>query len=238
MPQTAEIVAAEWRVSREDQDVFALASQRKCAAAQITGRLAEEIVAVEILQRKGEPLVLDTDEHPRPTTLETLVALKPVDRTDGTITAGNASGLHDGAAALIVAGEEALKTHDLKPRARVVGMAWAGVPPRVMGIGPVDAACRLLGRTGLTMTDMEVIELNEAFAAQASATLRDLGVDPSDPRANPNGGAIARGHPLGMSGARLVQTAVEQLHRADGRYGLVFMCVGVGQGICLIVESC
>lgn len=238
MPQTAENVAAEWRVSREDQDAFALASQRKCAAAQITGRLAVEIVAVEILQRKGELLVIDTDEHPRPTSLETLAALKPVVRTDGTITAGNASGLNDGAAALIVAGEEALKTHDLKPRARVVGMASAGVPPRVMGIGPVDAARRLLRRTGLTMSDMEVIELNEAFAAQAIATLRDLGVDPCDPRVNPNGGAIALGHPLGMSGARLVQTAVEQLHRTDGRYGLVFMCVGVGQGICLIVERC
>ncbi|NOW45757.1 3-oxoadipyl-CoA thiolase [Novosphingobium sp. SG751A] len=236
MPQTAENVASEWNVSREDQDAFALLSQQKCAAAQANGRLAAEIVAVEVPQKKGEPLVFAQDEHPRATTLEALAKLKPVVRADGTITAGNASGLNDGAAAMIIASENAAKTHGLTPRARVVAMASAGVAPRVMGIGPVEAARRLFARTGLAMADMDVIELNEAFAAQGIATLRDLGVDMGDPRVNPNGGAIALGHPLGMSGARITLSAVEELQRTGGRYALAFMCVGVGQGIAAIVE--
>jgi len=236
MPQTAENVAVEWHVSREDQDGFALASQRKCAAAQANGRLAAEIVAVEVPQKKGDPVTFDTDEHPRATTLEALAKLKPVVRADGTITAGNASGLNDGAAAMIIASQAAIKAHGLTPRARVVAMASAGVAPRVMGIGPVEAARRILARTGLSMADMAVIELNEAFAAQGIATLRDLGVDWADPRVNPNGGAIALGHPLGMSGARITMSAAEELQRGGGRYALAFMCVGVGQGIALIVE--
>lgn len=236
MPQTAENVAAEWGVSREDQDAFAFASQQKCAAAQSSGRLAAEIVPVEIPQKKGEPLVFAADEHPRTTTLEALARLRPVVRADGTITAGNASGLNDGAAAMIIASEEAAKKHGLTPRARVVAMASAGVAPRVMGIGPVEAAKRLFARTGLGMADMDVIELNEAFAAQGIATLRDLGVEMADPRVNPNGGAIALGHPLGMSGARITMSAVEELQRNGGRYALAFMCVGVGQGIAAIVE--
>ncbi|MBB3954022.1 3-oxoadipyl-CoA thiolase [Novosphingobium sediminicola] len=236
MPQTAENVAAEWGISREDQDAFALLSQQKCAAAQANGRLAAEIVPVEIPQKKGEPLVFAQDEHPRATTLEALAKLKPVVRADGTITAGNASGLNDGAAAMIIANEQAAKAHGLTPRARVVAMASAGVAPRVMGIGPIEAARRLFARTGLSMADMDVIELNEAFAAQGIATLRDLGVDMGDPRVNPNGGAIALGHPLGMSGARITLSAVEELQRIGGRYALAFMCVGVGQGIAAIVE--
>lgn len=236
MPQTAENVAAEWGISREDQDAFALLSQQKCAAAQANGRLAAEIVPVEIPQKKGEPLVFAADEHPRATTLDALARLKPVVRADGTITAGNASGLNDGAAAMIIASEHAAKTHGLTPRARVVAMASAGVAPRVMGIGPVEAARRLFTRTGLGMADMDIIELNEAFAAQGIATLRDLGVDMADPRVNPNGGAIALGHPLGMSGARITLSAVEELQRTGGRYALAFMCVGVGQGIAAIVE--
>lgn len=236
MPQTAENVAAEWNVSREDQDAFAFASQQKCATAQANGRLAAEIVPVEIPQKKGEPLVFAADEHPRATTLEALARLKPVVCADGTITAGNASGLNDGAAAMIIASEQAAKTHGLTPRARVVAMASAGVAPRVMGIGPVEAARRLFARTGLSMADMDIIELNEAFAAQGIATLRDLGVDMRDPRVNPNGGAIALGHPLGMSGARITMSAVEELQRTGGRYALAFMCVGVGQGIAAIVE--
>ena len=236
MPQTAENVAAEWGGSREDQDAFALLSQQKCAAAQANGRLAAEIVPVEIPQKKGEPLVFAQDEHPRATTLEALARLKPVVRADGTITAGNASGLNDGAAAMIIASEQAAQKHGLTPRARVVAMASAGVAPRVMGIGPVEAARRLFTRTGLSMADMDIIELNEAFAAQGIATLRDLGVDMGDPRVNPNGGAIALGHPLGMSGARITMSAVEELQRSGGRYALAFMCVGVGQGIAAIVE--
>ncbi|WDF74737.1 3-oxoadipyl-CoA thiolase [Novosphingobium sp. KACC 22771] len=236
MPQTAENVAAEWGVSREDQDAFAFASQQKCAAAQANGRLAAEIVSVEIPQKKGEPLVFAADEHPRTTTLEALARLKPVVQADGTITAGNASGLNDGAAAMIIASEEAAKKHGLTPRARVLAMASAGVAPRVMGIGPVEAAKRLFARTGLGMANMDVIELNEAFAAQGIATLRDLGVEMTDPRVNPNGGAIALGHPLGMSGARITMSAVEELQRNGGRYALAFMCVGVGQGIAAIVE--
>jgi len=237
MPQTAENVAQEWSVSREDQDAFALASQRKTAAAQASGRLAAEIVPVSVPQRKGEPLIFTADEHPRATTLEALAKLKPVVRADGSITAGNASGLNDGAAAMIVTSEASARANGLTPRARVVGMASAGVAPRVMGIGPVAAARRLLARAGMTMAQMDVIELNEAFAAQAIASLRDLGLDPADPRVNPNGGAIALGHPLGMSGARLAMSAVEELHRSGGRHALAFMCIGVGQGIAVLLEK-
>ncbi|MET4665837.1 3-oxoadipyl-CoA thiolase [Sphingomonas sp. PvP056] len=236
MPQTAENVAAEWRVSREDQDAFALASQQKTAAAQQNGRLAAEIVPVTIAQRKGDPIVFETDEHPRATSLEALAKLRPVVRPDGTVTAGNASGLNDGAAALLVASEAAATRHGLVPRARVIGMAAHGVAPRVMGIGPIGAARRLMARTGVGLDQIDVIELNEAFAAQAIATLRDLGVDPADPRVNPNGGAIALGHPLGMSGARITMSAVEELQRTKGRYAMAFMCIGVGQGIALLVE--
>lgn len=236
MPQTAENVAAQWQVSREEQDRFALASQQKTSAAQASGRLAREIVGVTVPAGKGETRLFEKDEHPRLSALNALSALRPVVRADGTVTAGNASGLNDGAAAMIVASEVAASKHGLTPRARVVGMASAGVAPRVMGIGPVDAARRLLARTGLSMAQMDVIELNEAFAAQAIPVLRELGTDPFDPRVNPNGGAIALGHPLGMSGARLVQTAVEELHVSGGHYALAMMCVGVGQGIAMIVE--
>ena len=236
MPQTAENVAAEWRVSREDQDAFAFASQQKTAAAQQNGRLAAEIVPVTIAQRKGDPIVFEADEHPRATSLEALAKLRPVVRPDGTVTAGNASGLNDGAAAMLVASEAAATRHGLVPRARVIGMAAHGVAPRVMGIGPIEAARRLMARTGVGLDQIDVIELNEAFAAQAIATLRDLGVDPADPRVNPHGGAIALGHPLGMSGARITMSAVEELQRTKGRYALAFMCIGVGQGIALLVE--
>ena len=237
MPQTAEHVAAQWGISREAQDAFALASQQKAAAAQASGRFAAEIVPVEIPQRRGEPVHFAQDEHPRATSLAALAALKPVVRPEGSITAGNASGLNDGAAAMIVASETAARAHGLTPRARVLGMASVGVAPRIMGIGPVAAAQKLLARIGLSLAQMDVIELNEAFAAQALACLADWGVDPADPRVNPNGGAIALGHPLGMSGARIAQTAVEQLHRGGGRHALVAMCVGVGQGIALVVEK-
>ncbi|MET3826672.1 acetyl-CoA C-acetyltransferase [Sphingomonas sp. PvP055] len=236
MPQTAENVADDWGVSREDQDAFALASQTKAAAAQANGRFAAEIVPVTIPQRKGDPVLFDRDEHPRATSLEALAKLRPVVRADGTVTAGNASGLNDGAAAMLVASEAAARRHGLTPRARVVGMAAHGVAPRVMGIGPIEAARRLLSRTGIGLDQIDVIELNEAFAAQAIATLQDLGVDPADPRVNPNGGAIALGHPLGMSGARITLSAVEELQRTQGRYALAFMCIGVGQGIALLIE--
>ena len=236
MPETGENVAAEWAVSRADQDAFALRSQEKAAVAQASGRLAAEIVAVTIPQKKGEPLVFDRDEHPRATSLEALAKLKPVVRADGTVTAGNASGLNDGAAAMLVASEAAARRHGLTPRARIVAMASAGVAPRVMGVGPIEAARKLLARTGLTMAQIDVIELNEAFASQAVATLRDLGVDPADHRVNRNGGAIALGHPLGMSGARITMSAAEELQRTGGRYALAFMCIGVGQGIGLILE--
>ena len=236
MPQTAENVADDWHVSREDQDAFALASQQKTAAAQQNGRLAAEIVPVTIPQRKGDPIVFGADEHPRATSLEALAKLRPVGRPHGTVTAGNASGLNDGAAAMLVASEAAAKRHGLTPRARVIGMAAHGVAPRIMGVGPIEAARRLLARTGIELDQIDIIELNEAFAAQAIATLRDLGVDPADPRVNPNGGAIALGHPLGMSGARIMMSAVEELHRTGGRYALAFMCIGVGQGIELLVE--
>jgi acetyl-CoA C-acetyltransferase len=236
MPQTGENVAAQWGVTREAQDAFALASQQKAAAAQASGRFAVEIVAVPVPQRKGEPILFDRDEHPRATSREALAALRPVVAPSGTVTAGNASGLNDGAAAMLIASEAGARAHGLHPRARILGMAAAGVAPRIMGVGPVDAARRLLARTGLSMDAIDVIELNEAFASQAIATLHDLGVAPDDARVNPNGGAIALGHPLGMSGARITMTAVEQLTRCGGRYALVFMCIGVGQGIALMLE--
>nr|WP_314433124.1 3-oxoadipyl-CoA thiolase [uncultured Brevundimonas sp.] len=236
MPQTAENVAEQWGVTREAQDVFALDSQAKAAAAQTSGRFDAEIVPVSVSQRRGDPVLFAVDEHPRATTLEALAKLKPVVRPDGTVTAGNASGLNDGAAAMIIASEAAARAHGLTPRARVVAMSASGVAPRIMGVGPVETARKLFARTGLTMADMDVIELNEAFAAQALAVLAELEVDPRDPRLNPNGGAIALGHPLGMSGARIVMTAVEQLHRTRGRYALATMCIGVGQGIGMIVE--
>ena len=236
MPQTAENVADQWAVAREDQDAFALASQRKAAAAIASGRLAAEIVPVTIPQQKGDPIVFDTDEHPRATSLDALAKLKPVVRADGTVTAGNASGLNDGAAAMLVASEAAAAQHGLTPRARVLGMAAAGIAPRIMGVGPIEAARKLCRITGIVLDQLDVIELNEAFAAQAIATLRDLGIAVDDPRVNRNGGAIALGHPLGMSGARIVMSAVEELHRSGGRYAMAFMCIGVGQGIALMLE--
>lgn len=238
MPQTADNVAADWGVSRADQDAFALRSQQKWAAAQAAGLFADEIAPVSIAQRKGPALVIDTDEHPRPdVTPDALAKLRGVNGADLSVTAGNASGVNDGAAALIVASGAAAARQGLTPRARVVGMAAAGVEPRVMGIGPVPAVRKLLARTGLSLDQMDVIELNEAFAAQGLAVLRDLGVADDDPRVNPLGGAIALGHPLGMSGARLVATAMWQLQRSGGRYALCTMCVGVGQGVALILEK-
>lgn len=236
MPQTAENVADQWQVGREEQDAFALASQQKAAAAIASGRLAIEIVPVTIPQRKGDPVVFDRDEHPRATSLEALAKLKPVVRADGTVTAGNASGLNDGAAAMLVAGEAAAARYGLTPRARVLGMASAGIAPRIMGVGPIEAARKLCRSTGVPLDQVDVIELNEAFAAQAIATLRDLNIAPDDARVNRNGGAIAFGHPLGMSGARIAMTAVEELHRTGGRYAMAFMCIGVGQGIALMLE--
>lgn len=236
MPETAENVAADYGISRADQDLFALASQNKAAAAQAAGLFECETVAVTIPQKKGEPIVVARDEHPRATSLEALAKLKPVVRADGSVTAGNASGINDGACALVVASREAAARHGLTPRARIVGMATAGVAPRVMGIGPVPAVHKLLRQTGLTLAQMDLIELNEAFAAQGLAVLRELGLQDDDPRVNPQGGAIALGHPLGMSGARLATTALYQLARSGGRYALCTMCVGVGQGIALIIE--
>jgi acetyl-CoA C-acetyltransferase len=236
MPETAENVAAEYGIGREDQDRFALASQSRAAAAQEAGLFAQEIVPVTIPQKKGDPLVVSKDEHPRATSMEALGKLKGVVRPDGTVTAGNASGINDGACALIVASAEAAARHGLTPRARIVGMATAGVAPRVMGIGPVPAVRKLLRQTGLTLDQMDLIELNEAFAAQGLAVLRELGLRDDDPRVNPQGGAIALGHPLGMSGARLALSAALQLQRSGGRYALCTMCVGVGQGIALILE--
>jgi acetyl-CoA acyltransferase len=238
MPETAENVAKEWNVSRSDQDAFALASQTKAAAAQTSGRFAAEIVPVMVAQRKGDPIAFAVDEHPRATNREALAKLKPVVHADGTVTAGNASGLNDGAAAMILASEAAAQTHGLLPRARVVAMASSGVAPKVMGIGPVEAVRKVLRLGGITLDQVGVIELNEAFAAQAVAVLRDLGVDPTDPRVNPNGGAIALGHPLGMSGARITMTAVEQIRSNGSQYALACMCVGVGQGIALLLERC
>ncbi len=236
MPQTGENVAEQWQVSREEQDRFALASQEKAARAQADGRFAAEIVPVSVPQRKGDPVIFAQDEHLRATSLEALAKLKPVVKADGTVTAGNASGLNDGAAAMLVASAEAAKRHGLTPRARVVGMAAAGIAPRIMGAGPIEAARKVLARHALGVDDLDVIELNEAFASQAIATLRDLGIDPGDPRVNPNGGAIALGHPLGMSGARIALSAVEELHRTGGRMALAFMCIGVGQGLAVLLE--
>ncbi|MEZ5779608.1 MAG: 3-oxoadipyl-CoA thiolase [Paracoccaceae bacterium] len=237
MPETADNVAADYRISRADQDAFAARSQSRWAAAQEKGLFGDEIVPVAIPQKTGEALIVDTDEHPRPgTVLEKLASLKGINGPGLTVTAGNASGVNDGAAALLVASEAAAKAQGLTPRARVVAMAAAGVEPRVMGIGPVPAVRRVLDRAGLTLDRMDVVELNEAFAAQALAVLRDLGLPDDAPHVNPNGGAIALGHPLGMSGARLVTTAMYQLQRTGGRYALCTMCVGVGQGIAIIIE--
>ena len=240
MPETGENVAERWQVSREDQDRFALRSQQKTGAAIESGRFAAEIEPVTIPQRKGDPVVVDADEHPRPqTTLEQLAKLPTPFRENGTVTAGNASGVNDGAAAMILASEGAMKLHGLVARARVVAAASAGVEPAVMGIGPVPATQKALAKAGLSLGDMDVIEINEAFAAQGLASMRDLGMADDDPRVNRNGGAIALGHPLGMSGARLVMTATEELRRTDGaRYALCTMCVGVGQGSAVILEKC
>ena len=236
MPETAENVADEFKVNRQDQDAMALASQLKAVAAQKAGYFDAEITPVTIPQRKGDALVVSKDEHPRETSLEALAKLKPIVREGGTITAGNASGVNDGACALLLANEAAIKQQGLTPRARVVGMATAGVAPRIMGIGPAPATEKVLALTGLRIEQMDVIELNEAFAAQGLAVLRLLGVRDDDPRVNPNGGAIALGHPLGASGARLATTAINQLHRSGGRYALCTMCIGVGQGIAVILE--
>jgi 3-oxoadipyl-CoA thiolase len=237
MPETAENVAEEFNVSREDQDLFAAWSQAKAAAAMENGALAEEITPVEVPRRKQDPLVVDTDEHPRPgTTVEKLGKLRALFRENGTVTAGNASGVNDGACALLIASEEAASRNGLTPRARVVAMAVAGVPPRIMGFAPAPATRKLLDRTGMNLDQMDVIELNEAFASQSLAVTRDLGLADDDPRINPNGGAIALGHPLGMSGARLVTTALYQLQRSGGRYALCAMCIGVGQGIAMVIE--
>ena len=237
MPETADNVAAEFRIARADQDAFALRSQQRWGAASAAGFFKDEIVPVEISQKKGEPKIFDTDEHPRPdTTLEQLAKLKGINGPELTVTAGNASGVNDGACALLIASEAAARAHGLTPRARVVAMATAGVAPRIMGFGPAPAVKKLLAQTGLTLAQMDVIELNEAFAAQGLAVTRDLGLADDDARVNPNGGAIAIGHPLGMSGARLVTTAMYQLHRTGGRYALCTMCIGVGQGIAIIIE--
>ena len=237
MPETAENVADDFKIEREAQDRMALASQQKAAAAIAAGYLAKEIVSVTIPQKKGDPIVFSQDEHPRATTLEALAKLKGVVRPDGTVTAGNASGVNDGACALLLANEDAAKQYNLVPRARVVGMATAGVAPRIMGFGPAPAVRKVLAQTGLTLADMDVIELNEAFAAQGLAVLRDLGIADDDARVNQWGGAIALGHPLGASGARLATTAVNQLHTLGGRYALCTMCIGVGQGIAVILEK-
>ena len=236
MPETAENVADEFHVSRDDQDGFAAESQRRAAAAQASDRLAAEIVPVIIPQRKGEPIVVDRDEHPRETSVEALGKLKPIVREGGSITAGNASGVNDGAAALIIASQAAIEKYGLTPRARVLGGAVAGVEPRIMGIGPAPATEKLLNRLSLQVGDISVIELNEAFAAQGLAVMRTLGLPDDAAHVNPNGGAIALGHPLGMSGARLALTVTEELQRSGGRYGLATMCIGVGQGIALALE--
>lgn len=237
MPQTADNVAAEFKISREAQDLFAFRSQQKWAAAHAAGYFKDEMVPVLVPQRKSEPKVFDTDEHPRPeVTVEKLAKLKGVNGPDLSVTAGNASGVNDGACALLLASEAAVKNHHLSPKARIVGMATAGVAPRIMGFGPAPAVKKLLANTGFNVNQMDVIELNEAFAAQGLAVTRDLGLADDDPRINPYGGAIAIGHPLGMSGARLITTAMYQLHRGGGRYALCTMCIGVGQGIAVIIE--
>ena len=236
MPETAENVAKDHDISREDQDKMALASQLKAVAAQKAGYFDAEITPVTIPQKKGDPIVVSKDEHPRETSMEALAKLKGAVRPDGSVTAGNASGVNDGACALLLADEASAAKNGLTPRARVVGMATAGVAPRIMGIGPAPATQKVLALTGLTLAQMDVIELNEAFAAQGLAVLRLLGLQDDDPRVNPNGGAIALGHPLGASGARLATTAINQLHRTGGRYALCTMCIGVGQGIALVLE--
>jgi 3-oxoadipyl-CoA thiolase len=238
MPETADNVAADYNISRADQDAFALRSQQRWAAAQAAGIFRDEIVPVVIPQKKGDPLVIDTDEHPRPgTTLDQLAKLRGVNGPDLSVTAGNASGVNDGAAALAVLSAEAAQAQGLTPKARIVAMAAAGVEPRIMGVGPAPAVRKVLARAGLTLAQMDVIELNEAFAAQALAVLRDLGLPDDAAHVNANGGAIAMGHPLGMSGARLITTAMYQLHRTGGRYALCTMCIGVGQGIAIIIEK-
>lgn len=236
MPETAENVADEFSINRADQDLMALDSQNKAAAAQANGRLAKEIIPVIIPQKKGDSIVVTQDEHPRATTIEALTKLKPIVRPDGSVTAGNASGVNDGACALLLASEEAVKKYQLKPRAKIIGMATAGVPPRIMGIGPAPASQKLLKRLGMTIDQIDLIELNEAFAAQGLAVLRALGVADNDERVNPNGGAIALGHPLGMSGARLITTAVVELEEQQKRFALCTMCIGVGQGIAMVIE--
>jgi acetyl-CoA C-acetyltransferase len=236
MPETAENVATDFKISRQDQDAMALASQMKAVAAQKAGYFDAEITPVSVAQKKGDPIIVSVDEHPRATSLESLAKLKGVVRPDGSVTAGNASGVNDGACALLLADEAGAAKHGLTPRARVVGMATAGVAPRIMGMGPAPASQKVLALTGLTIDQMDVIELNEAFAAQGLAVLRALGVQDADPRVNPNGGAIALGHPLGASGARLATTAVNQLMKTGGRYALCTMCIGVGQGIAVVLE--
>ena len=236
MPETAENVALDYKVSRADQDAFALRSQNRALAAQAAGHFSDEIVAVTIPSKKGDPVVVAKDEHPRATSLEQLAKLKPIVKEDGSVTAGNASGVNDGSCATIVASEAAAKKHGLTPRARILGMAAAGVPPRIMGMGPAPASRKLLARLGIPIEKVDVIELNEAFASQALAVLRELGVPDDAPHVNPNGGAIALGHPLGASGARLVTTAMYQLRRTGGKLALCTMCIGVGQGIALAIE--
>ena len=237
MPETAENVAFDFNVSRSDQDAFALRSQQRTAEALASGRLNKEIVAVHVSLKSGDEMIVERDEHPRPETTEAdLSKLKGVVRTGGSVTAGNASGINDGACALLIASEDAVAKNNLSPRARIVGMATAGVEPRIMGMGPVPATLKVLQLAGLTLSDMDVIELNEAFASQAIAVLRELGVSPDAQHVNPNGGAIALGHPLGMSGARLITTALHQLEHIGGRYALCTMCIGVGQGIAVIIE--
>ena len=236
MPETAENVATDYKISREDQDLMALRSQEKASRAQADGTLAQEITAVTIPQKKGDAIVVERDEHPRATSMEALAKLRGVVRPDGTVTAGNASGVNDGACALLLASEAGLKQHGLKPRARIVGMATAGVAPRVMGIGPAPATQKLMKQLGMSLDQIDVIELNEAFAAQGVAVLRQVGIDDDGKRVNPSGGTIALGHPLGMSGARLVTTAMYQLERTGGRFALCTMCIGVGQGIAMVIE--
>jgi acetyl-CoA acyltransferase len=236
MPETAENVAEQFNISRADQDAFALRSQQRTARAIAEGLFNSEIIDVHVPQKRGEPAAVNTDEHPRATDPASLACLKPVVHAQGTVTAGNASGINDGACAVLVASERAMKLHGLQPRARVVGMAFAGVEPRIMGYGPAPAVRKVLQQTGLSLQQMDVIELNEAFAAQALAVLRDLGLPDDAGHVNPNGGAIALGHPLGASGTRLAITAINQLHRTKGRYALCTMCIGVGQGIALILE--
>jgi acetyl-CoA acyltransferase len=235
MPETAENVAEQFKISREDQDVFALWSQEKTQRAILSGRFEKEIVPVEVPQRKGDAVVVNLDEHPRATTLEKLSKLKPIVKNDGSITAGNASGVNDGACAMILASEQMMKRYNLNPLARIVGFATSGVEPRIMGMGPVSSTEKLLSREGIAMDEVDVIELNEAFAAQAVAVLREMGVEDNDPRVNPNGGAIALGHPLGMSGARLALTASLELSMRKANYAITTMCIGVGQGISMLI---